>query len=92
MNFVACERSTIFAYYIGLIMLYCYILAQGPPDKSGNPIYKTKKYIYFLRLEQAPRSGVHPHEKSDKSVCVFLETAWRNKKVDPERYISMWFI
>ena len=37
------------------------------------------------RSEQAPGSGFHPRDESDKVDCEFLGPSWFNKKVDPER-------
>ena len=39
------------------------------------------------RSEQAPGSGSHPSDESDKNDCEFLGPSWCNKKVDPERYV-----
>ena len=41
------------------------------------------------RYEQAPGSGFHPRDESDKSDFEFLGPPWCNKKVGPEKYVSL---
>ena len=39
------------------------------------------------RSEQAPGSGFHPRDESDKIGCGCLGPSWCNKKVDPKRKV-----
>ena len=53
-----------------------------------NTIRKNSKQFHISRSEQAPGSGFHHCDISEKSDCSFLGPPCCNRKIDPERYVS----
>ena len=66
-----------------------HIVTPGVYCESFNGLlYACVLCVCISRSKQAPGSGFHPCDRSDKIYCGLLGPAWCNKKVNPERYVS----